>query len=148
MKRPSHQTYAAATFATLAELSKKGFDVSMTIGNTARTDLFCSLPHSSPLKIEIKGISGANGFNIKKEFFELTEDSQRFLIVVLVPQNDAPFRFFILSHKEARSEFSKMPEKRKDGRKYENGNGLNWGSVSSYENAWETLNAGMSNKSE
>jgi hypothetical protein len=148
MKRQTHQTYAAATFATLAELSKRGFDVSMTIGNTPRTDILCSLPNASALKIEIKGISTANGFYIKKDFFELPEDSRRFLIVVLVPKEDDEFRYFILSHREAKHEFDKMPKTRKDGRPYEEGNGLNWGSITNYENLWGTLKQPSSNKTE
>ena len=111
-----------------AELSRRGYDVTWTLGNTPKVDMLCSVPNGLPFKIQVKGISNENGFYIDKSFFDEPEQKYLFLVVVLVPREDAsPFRFFVLSHRDAMNEFAKMPTHKRDGRKYENGAGLNWG---------------------
>ena len=115
--------------------------MTFTLGNTPKIDMLCSVPDGTPFKIQVKGISGANGFYIDKSFFDGRAQRELFLVVVLVPlpNDDAPMRFFILSHRDAKSEFSKMPKHKRDGRPYLRGSGLNWGSVKPYENAWNTF---------
>jgi len=140
MKRAIQHTSSAAIFAIGAELSRRGYDVTFTLGNTARIDMLCAVPDSEELfKIQVKGISTANAFYIDKSFFEGQIQANLFLVVVLVPPSgeESPFRFFVLSHDDAVKEFAKMPKTKRDGRPYENGFGLNWGSVKNYENAWE-----------
>jgi hypothetical protein len=62
------------------------------------------------------------------------------IVVVLVPRDDElPLKFFILTHKEAKKEFDSMRKKTKDGRPYESGFGLNWGSIKPYKDKWATL---------
>jgi hypothetical protein len=137
MKRATQQTSSAAVLAVGAELSRRGYDVAFTLGNTRKVDLLCSVPDGSPFKTQVKGISNPNGFYIDKSFFEGAVQEDLFLVVVLVPKDDAsPFRFFVLSHEEAKKEFGRMPTHKRDGRPYEHGSGLNWGPVSSYENTW------------
>ena len=141
MKRATQHTSSAAVLATGAELSRRGYDVTFTLGNTRRVDMLCSVPDGQPFKIQVKGISTANAFYIDKSFFDRDTQSDLFLVVVLVPPvgEDVPFRFFVLSHADAKKEFSKMPTRKRDGRPYESGWGLNWGSVKPYENAWNKL---------
>jgi hypothetical protein len=138
MKRAAQHTSSAAVLATGAELSRRGYDVTFTLGNTRRVDMLCSVPDGQPFKIQVKGISTANAFYIDKSFFEGDIQQDLFLVVVLVPplDKDSPFRFFILNHADAKNEFSKMPQQKRDGRPYLNGAGLNWGSVKPHENAW------------
>jgi hypothetical protein len=140
MKRAIQHTSSAAVLGTGAELSRRGYDVTFTLGNTRKVDMLCSVPDGKPFKIQVKGISNANGFYIDKSFFEGTIQKNLFLVVVLVPSNpDSSMRFFVLSHTDAKKEFSKMPTHTRDGRFYEDGSGLNWGSVKSYENEWFKL---------
>jgi hypothetical protein len=134
MKRAMQQTASAAVLGVGAELSRRGYDVTFTLGNTRKVDMLCSVPDGFPFKIQVKGISNPNAFYIDKSFFEGDAQDDLFLVVVLVPQEDAsPIRFFVLSHGEAKNEFAKMPTHKRDGRPYINGSGLNWGSVKSYE---------------
>lgn len=108
--------------------------------NTPRIDLLCAVPDGEAFKIQVKGISNANGFWVQKAFFEVAPQSQLFLVVVLVPSAaDKPLRFFVLSHSDAKHESSKLPTHKRDGRPYENGTGLQWGSIKPYENKWEKL---------
>lgn len=143
MARAKQHTSSAAVFAIGAELSRRGYDVTTTLGNTARIDMMCAVPDGELFKIQVKGISTANAFYIDKSFFEGQVQADLFLVVVLVPpiEEESPFRFFVLSHDDAVKEFAKMPKTKRDGRPYENGFGLNWGSVKHYENAWKTFPA-------
>ncbi|MGO8736963.1 MAG: hypothetical protein ACLQVM_29705 [Terriglobia bacterium] len=142
MKRAAQHTSSAAVLATGAELSRRGYDVTFTLGNTRRVDMLCSVPDGQPFKIQVKGISNATGLWIDNKFFEGGIQADLFLVVVLVPplSKDAPFRFFILKHADAKDEFSKMPQKKRDGTPFGplrlKGPGLNWGLVKPYENAW------------
>lgn len=139
MKRAIQHTSSAAVLAIGAELSRRGYDVTFTLGNTARIDMLCAVPDGEPFKIQVKGISTANAFYIDQSFFEGQIQTNLFLVVVLVPPigKESPFRFFVLSHDDAVREFEKMPKTKRDGRPYVNGAGLNWGSIKHYENAWE-----------
>jgi hypothetical protein len=103
--------------------------------------MFCSIPDGKSFKVQVKGISNEAGFYIEKAFFEGPSQSDLFLTVVLVPPlgDDSPLRFFVLSHADAKKEFSKMPKCKRDGRPYLNGPGLRWSSVKPYENAWGTF---------
>ena len=141
MKRTTQQTSSAALLATGAELSRRGYDVTFTLPNTPRVDMVCFVPDGPSFKIQVKGISTANAFYIDKSFFDRDAQADLFLVVVLVPpiSENVPFQFFVLSHADAKKEFSKMPTHKRDGRPYVNGWGLNWGSVKPYENAWNKL---------
>lgn len=141
MKRAIQHTSSAAVLAIGAELSRRSYDVTFTLGNTPRIDMLCTIPDGETFKVQVKGISTANAFYIDKKFFEGGVQADLFLVVVLVPPpgDEFPFRFFVLSHAEAVAEFNKMPKTKRDGRPYVNGFGLNWGSVKQYENAWNTF---------
>jgi hypothetical protein len=137
MKRATQHTASAGVLAMGAELSRRGYDVTFTLGNTRKVDMLCSVPDGTAFKIQVKSISNASAFYIDKTFFEGTSQADLFLAVVLVPYDvAAPMRFFVLSHSDAQREFRKMPTHKKDGRPYTDGAGLNWGSITKYENAW------------
>jgi hypothetical protein len=143
MKRAVQHTSSAAVLATGAELSRRGYDVTFTLGNTRRVDMLCSVPDGQPFKIQVKGISNETGLWIDDKFFQGGIQRDLFLVVVLVPplSGDARFRFFILKHADAKDESSKMPQKKRDGTPFgpsrQKGPGLNWGLLKPYENAWD-----------
>lgn len=142
MKRTNQHTAWAATFSSAAELSRRGYDVTFTMGNTPRIDLLCSVPDADgkSFKVQVKGISGKYGFWVQKLFFEVPTQNDLYLVVVLVPRDDElPLEFFILAHKEAQKAFESTPKIKKDGRRYESGFGLNWGSITPYENKWASF---------
>jgi hypothetical protein len=140
MKRSRQHTAWAATFATAAELSRRGYDVTFTLGNTPRIDLLCAVPDGEQFKVQVKGISNSAGFYAQKEFFVTPMQIDLFLVVVLVPSDEkTELQFFILTHDEARREFEKMPKYKKDGRPYVAEFGLNWRSVTPYEGNWHSF---------
>ena len=140
MKRSRQHTAWAATFATAAELSRRGYDVTFTLGNTPRIDLLCAVPDGKLFKVQVKGISNSAAFYAQKEFFDTPMQIDLFLVVVLVPRDETTeLQFFILTHDEARREFEKMPKYKKDGRPYVDGFGLNWSSVKPYKDNWHSF---------
>lgn len=142
MTRKTHHTSLAATLAVGAELSRRGFDVAFTIGNTPRIDLLCDVPDGKPFKVQVKGISNPAGFWVQKTFFEAPLQKNLFLIIVLVPkpEDKSALRFFVLSHQDAKTESLKLPKFRRDGRRIEkHDNGLYWRSITPYEDKWDKL---------
>ena len=139
MKRNKQHTASAAALAVSAELSRRGYDVAFTIGNTPRTDLLCSVPEGKAFKVQVKGISGSYAFYVQKEFFDKKDREEAlFLVVVLVPNDEqTSWRYFILTHEDSRNEFAKISKIKKDGTRYVSGFGLNWGSITPYENKWD-----------
>lgn len=89
-RRTNQQISSAAVLATGAELSRRGYDVMFTLGNTARIDMLCAAPDGEAFRIQVKGISTANGFYIDKSFFEGQIQTNLFLVVVLVPPVPRP----------------------------------------------------------
>ena len=88
-----------------------------------------------------KRLSNRNGFYIDKSFFGGRPQDDHYLVVVYVPPlgTPGPMDFYVLSHGQEQTEFSKMPTHKKDGRPYPNGSGLNWGSVAPYRDAWDVF---------
>src|SRR5438445_9521616 len=106
MKRTIQQTSSAAVLATGAELSRRGYDVTFTLGNTRKVDMFCAVPDGRTFKVQVKGLSNRNGFYIDQEFFEGDTRSDLYLVVVYVPPLgvDESMEFYVLSHAEAQHE--------------------------------------------
>jgi hypothetical protein len=144
LKRMRSYTAGAATFATAAELSRRGYIVTVTLRNTPKVDLLCSIPDRDQFKVQVKGISYENALWIQKDFLEGTLDAGLFLVVVLVPpENEQNFQFFIMTHKEAQDAWAiakRRSEERvkRGGRPVKEGfEGLNWGDVKKHKNCWD-----------
>jgi hypothetical protein len=50
----------AGTFAVAAELSRRGYDVALTLGNTPSIDVLCASPTGRPFKVQVKSATAAN----------------------------------------------------------------------------------------
>jgi hypothetical protein len=144
MKRKIHHTAGAATFAVAAELSRRDYDVTLTIGNTPKVDLLCVSPSGKPFKVQVKGLSQDGDFFVQKAFFEDSGGDAPYLVVVRVSKIDedseSRFRFFIISHQQTRDEFESYPKTKKDGTAYKHSDGgLAWNFVKSHEDKWSVL---------
>jgi hypothetical protein len=139
-RSPLHTSWAAA-YSACAELSRRNYDVAFTMGNTPKVDLLCCSPEGTPFKVQVKGISNTAGFWVRQGFFDGLADDALFLIVVYVPKDlQKAARFFVLNHLQAKNGFDKMPKSTKGGKPYdESSTGLNWGSVTPYEDKWNIL---------
>ncbi|MEZ5423163.1 MAG: hypothetical protein R2682_08735 [Pyrinomonadaceae bacterium] len=141
MKRKNQQTASAARFATMSELSRRGYDTSFTMGNTMKVDLFAAVPDGEQFTIQVKGISNRNGLFVSESFFAGKVQRKLYLVVVYVPPIDVAhesFEFYILPHKAAKREFEKLPKLNKKGEPYSI-SGLNWSSISEYRDRWDSF---------
>jgi hypothetical protein len=107
--RSNYHTSLAAALAVGAEMSRRGYDVAFTLGNTPRIDLLASVPDGRPFKIQVKGISKPWGFFLQTSFLRAKIQRDLYLVVVVVARHalqekSTGFRFFILSHADAKRE--------------------------------------------
>ena len=75
MKRTSHYTAWAGLLALAAELSRRGYDAAITLGNTPSLDLICSSPSGTPFTVQVKSLSAANWVLIQKAMLKATSIS-------------------------------------------------------------------------
>lgn len=142
MARSKHHTGMAGTFAVAAELSRRGYDVALTLGNTPTIDLFCALPSGRPFKVQVKSAAAANFVPIGKAWLEASPDESLYLFVVLVSAPGTPFRFFILPHPDATALYGTILKTKSSGEPYAPGwEGFGWPMTQPHENAWERLPA-------
>ncbi len=142
MKRAIQHTATAAVLALGAELSRRGYDVTFTMGNTAKIDMMCAVPNRPAFKIQVKGISNRAAFFVGEKFFDGNPQSDLFLVVVYVPkiETEGPMEFYILKHEQAQDEFQSLPQKQKDGQDFKAGtSGLTWKSISNYKDEWNAF---------
>src|SRR5438552_5435665 len=104
MKRAIQHTATAAVLALGSELSRRGYDVTFTMGNTAKVDMMGAVPDGKTFKIQVKGISNRAGFFVGEKFFEGKSQADLLLVVVYVPkinmqEPQEPMEFYILKHK-------------------------------------------------
>jgi hypothetical protein len=138
-RKPVYTGWAAA-LSTAAELARRSFDVTLTYGNTPTVDILGAAASGDPFKIQVKGITHRNAFFVQKRFFEMPTQENLYLVVVLVPGKDpeAHFRFFVLTHAEAKECFERMPKIKRDGTPLKEGfDGLTWGAIKPHEGRWD-----------
>ncbi len=141
MKRSRHHTGWAGALAVAAELSRRGYDATLTFGNTPSLDLLCASPNGKPFKVQVKSLTSGNAVLIQKTLLDTDPQPDLFFAVVLVPDKDeAPMEFRILMHCEITELWKTMPKVKKDGQPYKPGmDGLNWGVVKPRKGGWDKL---------
>jgi hypothetical protein len=92
-----HQTQWAAQFFAAAELTRRGYQVAITLGNAVFTDLMVESPNGHHFDVDVKGQSTRSFWLIKQS----KPEDNRYFILVYVPRNskEAP-EYFIMSSKE------------------------------------------------
>ena len=141
MKRSKHHTAWAGALAVAAELSRRGYDATLTFGNTPALDLLCASPNGRPFKMQVKSLTTGNAVLIQRAMLDTEPQPDLFFAVVIVPAaDDDPMQFRILTHQEVIRHWRKMPKVKKDGQPYKPGmDGLNWGTVKPYSGGWGKL---------
>ena len=141
MKRSRHHTSWAGALYVAAELSRRGYDATLTFGNTPSLDLLCASPDGKPFKIQVKSLTTGNAVLIQKSLLDVVPQADLFFAIVLVPnKEEASMEFRILTHHEVTELWKSMPKVKKDGQPYKPGmDGLNWGVVKPYKGGWEKL---------
>jgi hypothetical protein len=140
MERSRHHTGWAGALATAAELSRRGYDAAITLGNTPSLDLICSSPSGESFTVQVKSLSAPNWVLISRHLLEQDPRPAFFFVIVLVPKSDdRPFEFFVLTHEEAHRRYGNQRKVRGDGTPRLGGEGLTWGDVKPHLSRWDKL---------
>ena len=147
MGQDKYCTQWAAQFRVASDLSRRGYRVSLTLGNAESTDLSALSPGGRLCDLEVKGLA-------KQNFWLVRERKARddlFFILVLSPRAKfnshaltlgAP-RFFIASSSEVMAKIASLREHTvRRGKKWNaNGSGFSWRSALEFEDRWNILPA-------
>ena len=141
MGRSKHHTAWAGALAVAAELSRRGYDATLTLGNTPGLDLLCASPSGKPFKVQVKSLTAGSGVLIGERLLEQEAQADLFFAVVIVPACETdPMEFRIMTHQEVLKHWMEMPKVKPDGQPYKPFKpGLTWGVVKPYSGGWEKL---------
>ena len=133
-----YRTQWAAQFYAAAELTRRGYLVSLTLGNAPVVDLLVVSPQGKHLKVDVKGQSTKNFWIIRKR----EPQHDLFYILVYLPKDlGEPPWFFVLTSDELmkrRDEYKEHTLRR--GRKCrEDFAGMNWSTPLRYRDKWDSL---------
>ena len=118
----SHQTQWAGQFGAAHELTRRGYTVAFTMGNTPNTDLLCKSPKGYAFSTQVKSLSSKTYFLYQESF--LTPNPNLYFIFVLVPENiDQSLEYFVLNNEHflriVKEENQRLKEEeRKRGKPY------------------------------
>jgi hypothetical protein len=132
-----YQTQWASQFYVAAELTRRGYLVSLTLGNAPVADLLVVSPERYHFMVDVKGQSTRNFWLIQRR--EPREDL--YFVLVYLPRDKEPPRFFVLRSTELmnrREEYRKHIESTGGKYKDEMG-GINWTTAFEYEDRWDIL---------
>lgn len=132
-----YQTQWASQFYVAAELTRRGYLVSLTFGNAPVADLLVVSPKQSQFMVDVKGQSTHNFWLVQAR--ENRDDL--FFVLVYLPKDFEQPQYFILMCAEMmakRDEYRKHIEAR-SGKYRDDLGGMNWGTAMTYENCWGTL---------
>lgn len=97
--RSKTNTQWAGHFYTAAELARREYIVTFTLGNVPKTDLLAASPSGKSFRIECKSQKASNVWLIG----DVPVDKLLFYVLVHVPLNDdEPPRFYIVPSKDAK----------------------------------------------
>lgn len=119
-----------------AELTRRGYLVSLTFGNAPIADLLVASPIGTQFTVDIKGQSTKNFWLIQRR----ERNPNHYFILVYLPNNLGTPRYFVLSS----DELMKRREEHREsvlskGRYRDDLGGINWSTAFDYENKWDNL---------
>jgi len=134
-----HYTQWAAQFFTAAELTRRGYLVTFTLGNSPEWDMLIVSPHGKHFGVDVKGLKSPNFWLLGKHVLDDKEDL--YFILVHVCKHPDPVDFFILNSSQAKKIVEEHHDDlKKRGREIKNTEyGFNFKKVSEYKNKWEAL---------
>jgi len=97
----------SSTFYAAAELTRRGYLVSITLGMAPKVDLLVESPSGKPFKVQVKSLQYRNYWLIG----EVHPEDDLFYMLVYVPRDlSRPPEFCILTSREAYEEVEKYQE--------------------------------------
>ena len=131
-----YRTQWATQFFASAELTRRGYLVSLTFGNAPVSDLLVCSPSGKHFTVDVKGQSTKNFWLIQPRL----ASSDHYFILVYLPKKDEPPRYFIMTSNELmkrREEYKQLVLP--NGRYQDALGGIKWTTAFHYENNWEIL---------
>lgn len=134
-----YRTQWAAQFFAAAELTRRNYRVSLTLGNAPDIDLMVVSPKGAHFSVDVKGQASKNFWLIR----EREPKDTHYYILVYVPCEPAkltPPEFFIMASGDVKTHISQLREKAvAGGRRWAaSGAGINWGTAAHYKE-WRVL---------
>jgi hypothetical protein len=106
-RNPRYFSQWSSTFYAAAELTRRGYLVSITLGRAPKVDLLVESPSGKPFKVQVKSLQYRNYWLIG----EVPLDEDLFYILVYVPRDlSRPPEFCILTSKEMYEEVGRYQE--------------------------------------
>jgi hypothetical protein len=131
-----YRTQWASQFYAAAELTRRGYLVSLTFGNAPVSDLLVQSPTGKHFTVDVKGQSTKNFWLIQVR----KPNPDHYFILSFIPKQEAQPRYFVLSSDELmrrRQEYKQSVLSR--GKYRDELGGINWGTALEYEGKWECL---------
>jgi len=132
-----YHTQWSAQFFAAAELTRRGYLVSLTLGNAPAIDLVVVSPKGTHFAVDVKGLSSPNFWLIAERLCQ----PDLYFMLVHVPASDDHPDFYILRSESVMTEIAKLRQQTLDsGKKWvESGAGLNWGAALPFKDRWDLL---------
>ena len=97
--KEKYQLSMAGEYGVCAELSKRGFDVSITMGNAKAVDIFVVIG-TVLRRIEVKTTRSTKFVtNFFQKYYNPSQSHPDYWVLVYIDSNNN-FRFFVLTHQE------------------------------------------------
>ena len=136
----------ATQFYVAAELCRRKYVVTFTLGNAPRTDLQVSSSLNGEFTVEVKGQSTHNFWLIKEDH----DKSRKYYFLVYIPENHEKLvEFFIMTREEMMAERTKYQKhiEQSSGRYRDELGGFNWKTIYEkdkngrflYKDRWDKL---------
>src|SRR5690349_12310170 len=91
-----YKTQWATQFFAAAELTRRGYLVSLTFGNAAVTDLHVQSPSGALFTVDVKGQSNRSFWIVQRR----PKNSNHYFVLVYLPPALATPRYFVLTSDE------------------------------------------------
>lgn len=131
-----YKTQWAAQFYVAAELTRRGFLVSLTFGNAPVSDLLVRTLSDNHFSVDVKGQSTRNFWLIQRRDILLNH----FFILVYLPKGNMPPEYYIMSSAELMKKREEYKENVVHRGKYRDElGGINWSTALQYKDNWDAL---------
>lgn len=141
MPRSRHYTAWAGALGVASELSRRGHDAAITLGNTPSLDLICSSPGQARFTVQVKTVTSKTWVRIRKTMLELDPQPDLFFAIVFIPADSArPLEYCILTSAEVHKIYCGQRKTKLDGQPYKPGfEGVGWRDVQPHAGRWDKL---------
>ncbi len=132
-----YQTQWTSQFYVAAELTRRGYLVSLTLGNAPKADLLVVSPNEKTFKVDVKGQRNKSFWLIQNRE---SQDNLFFIFVYLSSNLEEQPTFYIMSCHDMLAEREKFKIEKSKRKKYRDElGGFNWSTTKKYQDKWESL---------